>query len=562
MRPSVYILSCLGLILSPIFYSAGGVNGEVGLGPYRCGTEFLRQQRLVGAAALPAAAPSKVLAPGQVQQDIGIGTELDFPVAGMPALLSATCQFAGEHAFIFVSDREWDTNGGPVLQSDVDRLAELFDLATPADPQRGIYELSEEAFGAPPDVDGYGQIFILILDIPRTNIVGFFDPAVAAHEIPELRRDVLFLDEFSVRRQVRLASGTLAHEFQHLIHWGHDADEELWVNEGLSGYAEELNGFAEADPAAVPAFLRQPGIDLTSWPLDVQPYNYGSTYLFFSFLAERHGATGFIHSLVAEPRHGRFGIDVTFETLGIDADFTSSWGDWVVANLATGDSDFSYAALAGRRVDAEIIEELPAQPLRRTVAERWGTNNILIRIPGSLVVDFDGDDTGRFEVSAYALSDGVGHLQRFDLNDEMMGRLTVADVDSLALVVGRTSPDGEAFQLSIRRPSPTAIVETALPTAQPSATRLGMSYPNPFNRRLRIPFHLQVGMEAGLAVYASNGQHVRSLISEVLPAGAHEVEWDGTDESGQVVASGAYLIKMQTDSDSHVTPLARVTFLK
>ena len=37
----------------------------------------------------------------------------------------------------------------------------------------------------------------------------------------------MFLDEFSVRRQVRLAHGTLAHEFQHLIHWGSDADEEL-----------------------------------------------------------------------------------------------------------------------------------------------------------------------------------------------------------------------------------------------------------------------------------------------------------------------------------------------
>lgn len=561
MRPSVCTLSFLGLMLSPAFDSGDEAHGEAGSGSYRCGTEFLRHQRLAGAAALPAAVASKVLAPGQ-EPEIAVGTALDFPVAGEPTLLSATCRFAGEHAFIFVSDREWDTNGGPVLQSDVDRLAELFDQATPADPQRGIYELSAEAFGAPPDVDGYGQIFILILDIARTNIVGFFDPAVAAHEVPELRRDVLFLDEFAVRRQVRLASGTLAHEFQHLIHWGHDADEELWVNEGLSGYAEELNGFAEADPAAVPAFLSQPGIDLTNWPLDVKAHNYGSTYLFFSFLAERHGSTGFIHSLVAEQRHGRFGIDVTFETLGIDADFASSWGDWVVANLATGDSDFSYGALAGRRVDAEIIAELPAEPLSRTVAERWGTNNILIRIPGSLVVDFDGDDTGRFEVSAYAQSDGIGHLQRFDLNDQMMGRLTVTDVDSLALVIGRTSPDGEAFQLSIRRPTPTAIAETASLTAQPRATSVGIIYPNPFNGRLRIPFHLQMAMETELVVYGSNGQRVRSLLREILAAGVHEAVWDGTDESGQPVASGTYLIRMQTNSDPHLAPLARVTFLK
>jgi len=555
----------LGLILFPSFSSAEGAQDEGT--SHRCGTQFLRQQRLAGAGALPVSPASNIraskgLAPAQSQQEIGVGTELDFPVAGAPTLLRATCQFAGEHAFVFVADREWDTNGGPVLQSDVDRLAELFDLATPADPQRGIYELSVNAFGEPPDVDGYPQIFILVLDIARTGIVGFFDPAVADHITPELRRDVLFLDEFSVRRQSRLAHGTLAHEFQHLIHWGSDADEELWINEGLSGYAEELSGFAEADPAAVPDFLAHPGIDLTAWPFDVHAYNYGSTYLFLSFLAERYGANGFIRALVSEPRNGRFGIDTTFESLGIAADFVGAWGDWVVANYASNDDRFSYSALAGRSVVTEVIEALPVEPIRRAVAARWGTDNILIRLPGSFVVDFDGDDSGRFNVWAYAQSEGIGRLERFDLNDEMMGRLTVTDVDSLALVVGRTSPDGEAYELTIRPLSPTAVAEVAEPAVEPAAARLGLSYPNPFNGQLRIPLTLGAGSDTELTILGSNGQRVRRLLRQSMGAGVHEVQWDGTDEKGQLVASGTYLISMKIGSDPHVRQLSRVTFLK
>ena len=31
--------------------------------------------------------------------------------------------------------------------------------------------------------------------------------------------------------------GTLAHEFQHMIHWANDRNEDTWVNEGMSDLA-------------------------------------------------------------------------------------------------------------------------------------------------------------------------------------------------------------------------------------------------------------------------------------------------------------------------------------
>ena len=114
-----------------------------------------------------------------------VGTRQEFPVAGSPRLVQATCRYAGERVFVFVEDRQWDTNGGSILQSHVDGVGRPVSSAPPRPiPGAGIHDLCIEAFGAVPDVDGYPQVFLLILDIPDSRLVGFFDPRVAGHEEP------------------------------------------------------------------------------------------------------------------------------------------------------------------------------------------------------------------------------------------------------------------------------------------------------------------------------------------------------------------------------------------
>ena len=58
--------------------------------------------------------------------------------------------------------------------------------------------------------------------------------------------------------------GVLAHEFQHMIHWADDRNEETWVNEGCSELSAYLNGY---DPGGFDgAFLTDPDVQLTTWP--------------------------------------------------------------------------------------------------------------------------------------------------------------------------------------------------------------------------------------------------------------------------------------------------------
>ncbi len=522
-----------------------------------CGTRLLALK----AAAVPTpeiAGKSLHLSPQQAEE-IAVGTQLGFPVSGSSVLLQASCQFVGEHAFVFVEDRQWDTNGGSVLQSHVDGIAELFDQSTPADPGRGVYELSSQAFGEPPDVDGYDQIFILILDIADPIFVGYFDPAVAAHPVPELRRDVIYLDERAVRRDAYLARGTLSHEFQHLIHWGHDTDEESWINEGLSGYAEELAGFPEADPAAVPAFLNQPDVDFTNWPARASPAYYGSTYLLMSFLAERFGQP-LIRNLVAQQRNGRFGVDDAFEAVGLTEDFDSAWEQWVVANyVQAGDGDGSYDALGRRSAVSFPVEELPLVEATGHVEGQWGTTTVFFRTPGDLAIEFDGGDAGRFSVWAHIMRTQATELMSLPLDNDGRGQLTVSDIDSLALIVGKTSFQGGDYTISANRPMITAVSQgaAALPVV---STRLAPPYPNPFNGAVTIGFAIDApSVEAQLAVYSINGQRVRLWDLGQRSAGEYQIVWDGRDDNGHAVASGSYSVELK--ADSHVEN-RRLTHLK
>ena len=396
-----------------------------------CGTRWLEQHR----ASFPQTAPAaKAVGASQELGPIEVGTQLDFYVWNEPVLKRATCRYKGTHCYIFVEESQWDIIAA---QPDVDKLGTLFDAATPADPERGIFEIAVDAFGEPADEDGDPRIFILVLDIPDWRVVGYFDDELYKRAQPELRRDTIYLDASKLAFSAYLAHATLAHEFQHLIHWGRDPDEETWIDEGLAGYAEDLVGFPEADPSMVPNFLADPSINLTHWAFDSA--SYGKTYLFASFLAERYGP-GLIRQIVAEPRNGILGIDDAFKSQNWVEDYAGAWRWWIAANYAGG-----YEALRGRRAATVSAPDVPFSELAGDVGSQWGAANVVIRSEGDVAVDFAGAAEGDYAVWAYAMRDRRGELIAMELSDDNAGQVQVADVDSAAVIVGRASPMGGGF---------------------------------------------------------------------------------------------------------------------
>ena len=80
---------------------------------------------------------------------------------------------------------------------------------------------------------------------------------------------------------------------------------------------------------------------------------------------------------------------------------------------------------------------------------------------------------------------------------------------------------------------------------------LKQNYPNPFNPSTVIAFELKIRSEVLLEIYDVAGRRIRTLIDrEPKTATRQLATWDGTDESGRLVASGIYLYKLAIVPDT------------
>ena len=78
----------------------------------------------------------------------------------------------------------------------------------------------------------------------------------------------------------------------------------------------------------------------------------------------------------------------------------------------------------------------------------------------------------------------------------------------------------------------------------PSSYRFLNNYPNPFNPSTVITFEIPQSENVSLKVFNINGQLIRTLTNENLPAGKYEKAWDGKNEIGKEVSSGIYIYRL------------------
>ncbi|TMA21995.1 MAG: hypothetical protein E6J87_26890 [Deltaproteobacteria bacterium] len=65
--------------------------------------------------------------------------------------------------------------------------------------------------------------------------------------------------------------------------------------------------------------------------------------------------------------------------------------------------------------------------------------------------------------------------------------------------------------------------------------------PNPA-RSCTVKFALAAATDVSVAIYDVEGRRIRMIESGVLPAGSHTARWDGFDDGGRAMSSGAYYI--------------------
>jgi hypothetical protein len=84
----------------------------------------------------------------------------------------------------------------------------------------------------------------------------------------------------------------------------------------------------------------------------------------------------------------------------------------------------------------------------------------------------------------------------------------------------------------------------------PDGFQLDQNFPNPFNLETTIGFQLPRSGQVTLVVTNILGEHVRTLTDRRLPPGSYKVQWDGTNDIGEQVASGVYFYRLRTHDQS------------
>ncbi len=90
----------------------------------------------------------------------------------------------------------------------------------------------------------------------------------------------------------------------------------------------------------------------------------------------------------------------------------------------------------------------------------------------------------------------------------------------------------------------------ALADVRPLAYNLSHNFPNPFNATTTIQFSIVEQEMVQLDIYDILGRKVNSLVSDMLPAGEHQVVWNGKNTAGNTVSSGYYFYKLTTPNYS------------
>ncbi|MDZ7358276.1 MAG: choice-of-anchor D domain-containing protein [candidate division KSB1 bacterium] len=89
----------------------------------------------------------------------------------------------------------------------------------------------------------------------------------------------------------------------------------------------------------------------------------------------------------------------------------------------------------------------------------------------------------------------------------------------------------------------------------PLEFELFQNYPNPFNAATTISFNLPKRMHVSLKIYNILGQLVKTLLDEEVKGGNHKIIWDATNDQGQMIATGVYIIQLRSQQNVAIKKL-------
>ena len=162
-------------------------------------------------------------------------------------------------------------------------------------------------------------------------------------------------------------------------------------------------------------------------------------------------------------------------------------------------------------------------------------------LPDCLTLDEATADRGTYDgwewdIGKIKVDETVTLTVTATVGDACEGTVTnVAEVTSSSL----PDPD-DAFNLFDEPPIEDEIGEASFDVEPPTESGLAANYPNPFNPETIVPYSLREASHVSIHVYDLLGRSVATLVDGEMPAGKHEVRFDGS-----YLSTGVYLVRMQ-----------------
>lgn len=308
--------------------------------------------------------------------------------------IDAILQYETDHVYFWIED------GVKFNANHLSDLTEAF--------ENKIYPINREFFGSEwtPGVDGDPHLYIVYAKGLGFSLAGYFSSADSLHPLAHEYsngHETFMMNADNVGLNEEFTYGVLAHEFQHMIHWYGDANEESWLNEGFSELATLLNKY---DPGGFDySFVSDPDLQLNDWPNDPNETtpHYGAGFLFTTYFLDRFGEEA-TKAVVADPANGLDSIDLVLERLNIRDPQTSQqltaddvFADWALANLLQdakiADGRYSYKSYDPSSVAMDQTISSCQTEWNSSTVHQYGTDYIPLTCSSDYTIEFSGPPT-------------------------------------------------------------------------------------------------------------------------------------------------------------------------
>ncbi len=247
-----------------------------------------------------------------------------------------------EDSMIVVYAETDEYDNGNITDQSVTSIVRSMLHETPSgskDPNKGIYNNLTTIFGAIPDVDNNGKLFVLLVDArdgyeqgsSDTYVAGYFDPLDQSKSKGNYS-DIIYIDTNPAKTDDPYTLGIVAHELQHLIHYNYDPNESTWLNEGFSELAPKLLGY---DAHSYSRYLVDTNRKLAEFDGSLRDYSKVGLWTFYIY--QRFGEEAIQHVL-RNQSNSTLSYEQSIQALGYDLSFKDVLKEWFIANLVNDET--------------------------------------------------------------------------------------------------------------------------------------------------------------------------------------------------------------------------------